>query len=135
VIDTSGNYDEIRYIIHVLGPKPEEEKIKTKKIRDSSVTKTKESSKKKKKKNPKKIDFFDPPIITLQNSKFTEMDDRYLCRTRTKTCSLNLTLSGAEKGIEYTWQYDDGDIVTSENPRSKIFAPGVYEIKVSATYS
>jgi hypothetical protein len=28
VIDTAGNYDEIRYIVHVLGPRTEEEKEK-----------------------------------------------------------------------------------------------------------
>ena len=33
----AGNYDEIRYIIHVLGPKTEEEKIKTKKIKVGKV--------------------------------------------------------------------------------------------------
>ena len=81
------------------------------------------------------MDFFDPPIIALQDSKFAEGDDRYLCRTTAKTCSLNLTLSGAEKGIIYTWYYDDGDIVTSKNPRSKSFAPGKHEITVSASYS
>lgn len=81
------------------------------------------------------MDFFDPPIITLQDSKFVEGDDRYLCRTTTRTCSLNLTLSGTEKGIIYTWYYDDGDIVTSKNPRSKSFAPGKHEITVSASYS
>jgi hypothetical protein len=68
----AGNYDEIRYIIHVLGPKTKEEKIKTKKIKDPSLTKTKESSKKKKKKKKlKKMDFFDPPTIALQKSKFS----------------------------------------------------------------
>jgi hypothetical protein len=141
VIDSSGNYDEIRYIIHVLGPKTEEEKIKTKKVKDPSLMKTKESSKKKKKKliemypREKKMDFFDPPIVTLQDSKFVEVDDRYICRTTTKTCSLNLTLSWAKKGITYTWTYDDGDIITSKNPRSKSFSPGRHEITVSASYS
>jgi hypothetical protein len=83
----------------------------------------------------KKMDFFDPPTIALQKSKFTRIDDRYICRTTTRTCSLNLSLSGAEKGVVYTWEYDDGDIITSKNPRSKSFAPGVHEIIVSATYS
>jgi hypothetical protein len=149
VIDTAGNYDEIRYIVHVLGPKPEEEKIKTKKIKDPSLTKTKKekswvseaSGWRKKKKliemypREKKMDFFDPPTVILQKSKFIEVDDLYLCRTTTKTCSLNLTLSGAEKGILYTWTYDDWDMITSKNPRSKSFAPGMHEITVSASYS
>ena len=51
----------------------------------------------KKKKKLKKMDFFDPPSVALQKSKFIEINDGYLCRTKTKTCSLNLTLSGAEK--------------------------------------
>jgi hypothetical protein len=81
------------------------------------------------------MNFFDPPMITLQKSKFTEVDDRYLCRTTTRDCSLNLTLSGAEKGIVYTWYYDDGDITVSKNPRSKSFSPGMHEITVTASYS
>jgi hypothetical protein len=97
VIDTAGNYDEIRYIIHVLGPRIEEVKIKTKKVKDPSLRGTKQSSKiKVKKKKLKKMNFFDPPMIMLQKSKFTETDYHYLCRTTTRDCSLNLTLSGAE---------------------------------------
>ena len=45
------------------------------------------------------MDFFDPPMIALQKSKFVETDDGYLCRTKTKTCSLNLILSGDPFGL------------------------------------
>jgi hypothetical protein len=135
VIDIAGNVAEIRYRIHVLGPREKEEKIKTKKEKDPSVTKTKESNKKLKKKKLKKMDFFDPPMITLQKSKFTEIDSHYLCRTTTKTCSLNLTLSGAEKGIVYTWTYDDGEVISSKNPKSKKLSIGSHEITVAAAYS
>ena len=81
------------------------------------------------------MDFFDPPIITLQDSKFVEGDDRYLCRTTTRTCSLNLTLSGAEKGIIYTWYYDDGDIVTSKNRAAKNKKSGAKETKSPKSHS
>ena len=81
------------------------------------------------------MDFFDPPTIALQKSKFIQTDDTYLCHTTTKTCSLNLTLSGAEKGIIYTWTYDDGAVLISKNPKSRAFAPGTHEIRVAASYS
>ncbi len=145
VMDIAGNMSEIRYRIHVLGPKDKEEQVKTKKIKDPSLTKTKNErswaakisgwQKKKKKKKPKKMDFFDPPTITLQKSKFTKTNAGYLCRTKTKTCSLNLTLSGAEKWILYTWTYDDGEVISSKNPRSKKLSLGSHEITVAASYS
>lgn len=135
VIDIAGNVAEIRYRIHVLGPRDKEEQVKTKKIKDPSITKTKESSKKPKKKKPKKMDFFDPPMIALQKSKFIFSDDRYICKTTTKTCSLNLTLSGTEKGIIYIWTYDDGEVISSKNPKSKKLSIGFHEITVAAAYS
>jgi hypothetical protein len=136
VVDVAGNMSEIRYRIHVLGPRNEEEAIKTKKTKDPSLRGTKQSSTTKvKKKKVKEMDFFDPPTITLQNSKFVETDDTYLCRTKTKTCSLNLTLSGVEKGIIYTWTYDDGEVIISRNPRSKSLSIGSHEIRVAASYS
>ena len=143
VMDIAGNMSEIRYRIHVLGPRDKEEQVKTKKIKDPSLTKKKISwaadtsgwQKKKKKKKPKKMDFFDPPTITMQKSKFTETNNGYLCRTKTKTCSLNLTLSGAEKWILYTWTYDDGEVISSKNPRSKKLSLGSHKITVAASYS
>ena len=136
VVDLAGNMSEIRYRIHVLGPRDKEEKIKTKEIKDPSLRGTKQSSTTKtKKKKPKKMDFFDPPTISLQKSKFTITDDGYLCRTKTKTCSLNLTLSGAEKWILYTWIYDDGVTLTSKNPKSKSLSIGSHTIIVSAAYT
>jgi hypothetical protein len=126
----------------VLGPKSEEEK---KKIRIKKEIDTETKSEKswvsetlgwqKKNKKIQKIDFFDPPTISLQSSKFIETDDGYICRTTTKTCSLNLTLSGIERWISYTWEYDDGDIITSKNPRSKNLSIGSHNITVVASYS
>ena len=81
------------------------------------------------------MDFFDPPTITLQKSKFIEIDGGYLCRTKTKTCSLNLTLSGVEKGIMYNWAYDDREVISSKNPRSQKLSLGSHEIVVAASYS
>lgn len=76
MVDLAGNMSEIRYRIHVLGPIDKEEIIKVKKIKDPSLRGSKQSSTtKKKKKKPKKMDFFDPPTITLQKSKFAETDD------------------------------------------------------------
>jgi hypothetical protein len=132
VIDIAGNVAEIRYRIHVLGPRDKEEK----KAKTKDKTKVKvEKEKPVKRKKMKKMDFFDPPMITLQKSKFTETDDHYLCRTTTKTCSLNLTLSGTTKGIIYTWTYDDGEVISSKNPRSKKLSLGAHEIRISAAYS
>ncbi len=81
------------------------------------------------------MDFFDPPTIDLQKSKFTKIGDRYLCTTKTKSCSINLTLSGAQKNIIYTWKYDDGEIIISKNPRSKSIPIGSSKIVVTASYN
>ncbi len=136
VMDSAGNMTQIRYHIHVLGvpekwEKPKEEKkTKTKQIKNESI-----SPKIKKKKNPKKITFFEPPNLVLQNSKFTETRDGYICRTNTKTCSLNLSLSGSQKGIIYSWIYDNGEGIISKNPKSKSFVPWTHTIRVIAGYS
>lgn len=71
VIDSAGNYTEIRYIIHVLGPKPKEEKVKKEKIvKSEKVAKTEKkiSGEIRKKKKPKKMKMilFSPPTIVLQ---------------------------------------------------------------------
>lgn len=149
VVDLAGNMSEIKYRVHVLGPRNKEEldtlEIKVKKIKDPSLRPvlrrnspkdegTKQSSATKTKKKPKKMDFFDPPTITLQKSKFIETDDGYLCRTKTKTCSLNLTLSGTEKWISYTWIYDDWEVMISKNPKSKALTIGTHTIEVTASY-
>lgn len=139
VIDTSGNVASIKYHIHVLWPREKEEVTITKKQR-SKVSKNvhdgDEKWKTKKKKKLKKMTFFDPPKITLQKSKFKQEDNNtYVCYTLTKSCSLNLSLTGSQKGIVYTWKYDDGEIVVSKNPKSRSFAPGFHKIQIIAWYT
>jgi hypothetical protein len=46
-----------------------------------------------------------------------------------------MTLTGSQKGIVYAWKYDDGEVITSKNPKSRSLAPGIHEISVSASYS
>jgi hypothetical protein len=74
VIDEAGNYSQIRYRIHVLGPKPDIEKEKKMKKKE---TKTKggsgELNLEKSTQNQTKISeisFFDPPGVILQTSRF-----------------------------------------------------------------
>ncbi len=140
VIDRSGNVASVRYNIHVLGPRAVWEPTLTeKKISHKELSKNTNKwnilPKKKTKKKPKKMTFFDPPKIILQNSKFVEKNNRYLCLTKTKTCSLNLSLSPSQPGIIYTWIYDNGVPVTTKNPKSKILSPGMHTIEIIAGYS
>ena len=98
-MDIAGNMTSIRYHIHVLN---EHEKIRETKIEKKTNVKVKESKKlikqskgivtTKKTMKAKKITFFDPPNIELQNSKFVEANNRYTCYTNSKSCSLNLNL-------------------------------------------
>lgn len=121
VIDEAGNYSQIRYQIHVLGPRSEEKKIEKKKKETKMKTETKELQTQKETQKQEKISemlFFDPPEIVLQDSKFVPDGDGYICRTKTKNCSINLSLSGTQSGIVYSWDYGDGERVTSKNPRS-----------------
>ena len=92
VIDSSGNMSEVRYHIHVLGPRPVWDLIKPEKktkIKKETSWIVEKPLWHKKKKKPKKLVFFDPPKIILQKSKFMQQNNRYLCRTTTKNCSLN----------------------------------------------
>jgi hypothetical protein len=104
VIDSSGNWEEVRYRIHVLGPRTEEivrkGSTKVKKSIAASVDKSSDdkSLSVKKKKKTKKIEFFDPPTLILQNpDKITYRNDVFSCRTTSKSCSINLSLSGVTK--------------------------------------
>lgn len=139
VIDTVGNVSSIRYHIHVLGERERDKKEKIdKKYSIKAIPDKNQSIKiknKRKPKKPKKIVFFDPPNIVLQNSKFVENDNKYLCFTKTKNCSLNLELSAPQKWIIYSWIYDDGEVVSSNNPKSKSFIPGIHTIRLVAGYS
>lgn len=138
VIDTSGNVASIKYYIHVLWPREKEESKISKKQKtkvSKSLADKDKKQKAKKKLKPKKMIFFDPPQITLQKSKFSEIDNMYVCYTRTKSCSLNLSLTGSQKGIVYTWKYDDGDIVVSKNPKARSFTPWFHKIQIIAWYT
>jgi hypothetical protein len=126
----------VRYRIHVLGPKPPEEKQKKiKEKKEKSWDQKTSGWQKKKKKKLKKMNFFDPPLVELQKSKFISSDGIYICKTTSKTCSLNLKLNNTQKWINYTWKYDDGDSTISKNPKSKKFPIGTHNVIVSASYS
>lgn len=138
VIDMSGNMSEARYNIHVLGEIEKQVKetlIKEKKSKPSSIKSQKTKIVKKKISKIKKITFFDPPNIVLQNSKFELKENNYICYTASKHCNLNLTLTGSQKWIMYTWIYDNGDIVISKNPQSKALVLGNHTIRLIAGYS
>lgn len=66
------------------------------------------------------------PEIILQNTDvMSEVSPGvYQCRTKTKTCSLNLALNMTDSRISYHWLYPDGTQLISTNPRSKSFAIG-----------
>ncbi len=97
VIDESGNYTQIRYRIHVLGPRIDGEKERKMKKKEKNTKDTIEELKigeaiQSQKKIPE-MSFFDPPKVILQNSRFIPDGDGYICTTKSKTCSINLTLS------------------------------------------
>lgn len=62
----AGNYDEVRYIVHVVGPRPKVEKPPTEKKQKSSKVSDTEKSIKKKKPKKLKMVFFSPPTLELQ---------------------------------------------------------------------
>ena len=138
VIDANNNVSSIKYIIHVLGnqetKKEESRKIEKKNKIKSTQIKTKKAEKIKNKKS-NKTTFFEPPEITLQKSRFTKSENGFICHTTTKSCSLNLTLSWAQKWIVYAWRYDNGELQISKNPRSQAFLLGKHTIQIIAWYS
>ncbi|NRH21280.1 lamin tail domain-containing protein [Candidatus Gracilibacteria bacterium] len=138
VIDANNNVSSIKYTIHVLGnqdtKKEESQKIEKKTKIKSTQVKTKKIEKIKIKKSNKTI-FFEPPEIILQKSHFTKSENGFICHTTKKSCSLNLTLSGAQKGIVYAWRYDNGELQVSKNPRSQALSLGKHTIQIIAGYS
>lgn len=140
VIDIHGNMSEVFFRISVLGKKLTEEKdtiktIKSPKKKTEKVSSSKEK-KKKKKVRIQKFSFFDPPEILIQNK--DSKTKKYIgfdCTSTTKTCSFNFTLSWTTKNIVYTWVFDDGTVIESQNPRSKVFSKWVHTVMVSARYS
>jgi hypothetical protein len=138
VIDEAENYTQIRYRIHVLGPRIDGEKeTKKKEVKAKAKMGTGEREMREISENESKISemsFFDPPEVILQNSKFVPDGDGYVCLTKSKSCSINLTLSGAQPDIVYSWDYGDGDILTSKNPRSHSYDTGEHRIHLTAGY-
>lgn len=139
-IDTYGAVGEVKYTIEVISPTlmPEKEKVevvkkvKEKKGKEISVTKEETSTKKKK---LKPILFFDPPDIFLQNKNLANISiagKTYICRTRTKTCSMNFFLTGAQKGYTYEWEFPgQSGAYISKNPRSFAFLVWTSEIHLT----
>ena len=137
VVDSTWNYTEIWYIIHVLGPKPEEEKVKKEKISKSENREKKEKKilseiRKKKKHKKMKMIFFSPPIVLLQGRTGEKIsEDLYACRyKKTPLCSMNFSLSGTLKWYDYVWQLDGEEIFTGKNPKVWKLASGVYDVRV-----
>jgi hypothetical protein len=136
VIDSAWNYDEIRYIIHVLGPRSKEEKPK--KIKSEKIQKieSKIAGLTTKKKKPKKIKmaFFSPPTLILQGKSGKKISDvRYTCISkRANTCSLNFALSGALKWYDYIWKIDTKEIGKWKNPTAWKLSPGNHTIRVNS---
>lgn len=89
----AGNYDEVRYIVHVVGPRPKAEKPPTEKKQKSS--KASDMVKAEKKKKPKKLKmiFFSPPTLELQGKGVRADGNEYICQyKRAPHCSLNFTI-------------------------------------------
>jgi hypothetical protein len=142
IIDANGNTSQVRYNIHVLGEwekleknLTEWQKKKEKMSKNSHIQTPKTKEKSRIKKKIKKMTFFDPPRVELQNSKFKLENNEYVCYTKSKNCSLNLILSGSQKWMVYTWIYDNAEIIESKNPKSKSLTPGVHMVRLIAGYS
>jgi hypothetical protein len=137
VIDGAGNYDEIRYIVHVLWPKPKTEKISIQKEKKKPTQKsspTIQVSLDPEKKSWKKIRmmFFSQPDIELQwkTGKPLESGD-YLCEyKRAKHCSINFTLTGTTTGARYVWYLDGVEIHIGKNPKSWKLSPGKHDVNI-----
>lgn len=132
VIDGAGNYSEIDYHIHVVWPKPKEEKIKKEKI-EKKKTKISASITPKKKKIKKiKMLFYSPPSIVLQGKSGEKNGiQSYICQAKTKNlCTINFTLSWTLRGYEYRWIVDGNEVYTGKNPKSWKLTPGTHEVRV-----
>jgi hypothetical protein len=139
VIDVHGNMSEVFFRISVLGKKVTEVKESTKTTKSpkkkTEKTSTAKEKQKKKKVRLKKFSFFDPPEILIQNKDLkTKKYSGFVCTSTTKTCSFNFTLSWTTKNIIYSWVFDDGTVIESKNPRSKVFSKWVHTVMVSARY-
>lgn len=131
VIDMSGNYSQIDYRIHVVWPKPKEEKIKSTK----SETKKKITIipvKKRKKYKKIKMRFFTPPSVILQWKTWVKIHEwEYVCQAKTKNiCTINFSLTWVEKGYESTWIIDEKEVYRGKNPKSWKFSVWIHEIKI-----
>lgn len=132
VIDIYGAFGEVRYMIEVLHPdlRPKEEAEKKEKV-EKKKTETKKTTKKKK---VKPMVFFDAPDILIQNKNPSNIQiagNRYTCYTKTKTCSINFTLTGAQSWYTYEWSFpgQSGSYI-SKNPRSFAFPVGASDVRL-----
>jgi hypothetical protein len=118
VIDIAGNYTEIVYTIHVLGPKTKEEKIKIKKQKVEKISRISVTQSPVKKVKKIRMMFFSSPEIILQGKTGEKVSDtEYLCRyKRTPKCSFNLTLTGGTTGYTYKWLLDGKEVHIGKNP-------------------
>lgn len=73
---------------------------------------------------------FEIPEFVLQNPlSFTiESDEKYICNTKTATCSINLALSETHKNATYIWKWNADEPMISANPRSKALEVGKNEL-------
>lgn len=132
VIDMAGNYDEIAYTIHVLGPRLKEEKVKVSK--KEKWDKMSIASAIIKKKKPKKIRmrFFSPPVLDIQWNNTTETSSgRLQCLYKAKKiCNLNLSLIDTQKWYTYVWYIDDVEIYRGKNPKVWPLEPGKHTLHI-----
>ncbi|GAB0174517.1 MAG: hypothetical protein HHAS10_03960 [Candidatus Altimarinota bacterium] len=134
VIDESENYDEILYIIHVLGPRQNtipENAIKAS-IKKSQKKISAQKSKAKKKYKKIHMEFFSLPTLFLQGKTGKRISEaNFQCSTKTtKTCSLNFSLSGTLSSMEYRWYIDGKEVYKGKNPKVWKFSPGNHSLTI-----
>ena len=138
VIDSSGNSDEITYIIHVLWAKPKSEKVKeSKKSKIEKITKVISANIIKKKKSKKiKMILFSPPEMLLQGRTgkiFSPFS--YSCLYKKKPlCTINFSLSGTLRGYEYGWSLDGKEVYRWKNPPAWKLSPWIHKGILSSYY-
>lgn len=88
-------------------------------------------------KKKQKMNFFSPPELIVEKSSdgFSKKDNWYRCVTTSASCSVNFSLTWVTQWVYYSFSYShDPTSLWSSNPRSKVFQPGEYILKISAHY-
>lgn len=140
VTDIYGASSETKYKIEVIHPDyiPEDEVEKKEKVAKWKSIKNKKTKAEKvvekKKKKMKPVVFFDIPELVVQNKNPDNIEvsgNRYSCYTKTKTCSINFTLTGTQKWYTYEWIFpnQNGGYI-SKNPRSFAFPVGDSDLHI-----